>query len=134
MAPSPGHTPEPTTPGGATAVIVTIGHTALPGQLWDNPAGRDLAARLPLILTFGDDNAVEKTARLDAVLTMDGMPAGDDPNPVRSAGTHPPRSWSCTTATWATGTGSRAWAPSAPAGSTSSPTARSTSPGPRFAG
>lgn len=81
MAPSPGHTPEPTTPAGGTAVVVTIGDTALRGQLWDNPAARDLAARLPMTLTFSDYNAVETTARLDPALTMDGMPAGDDPNP-----------------------------------------------------
>lgn len=82
MAPTPPATPEPTSPGAAegTVVLLTIGDTALPGLLWDNPAARDLAARLPLTLTFSDYNAVEKTASLDPPLTMDGMPAGDDPN------------------------------------------------------
>ena len=81
MAPSPSHTPKPSTPAEGTAVVVTIGDTAVPGQLWDNPTARDLAARLPVTLAFGNYNAVEKTARLDPALTMDGMPAGDDPNP-----------------------------------------------------
>jgi len=80
MAPSPSHTPEPTAPAEATAVIFTIGDTAVPGQLWANPAARDLAARLPVTLTFSDYNAVEKIARLDQALTMDGMPVGDDPD------------------------------------------------------
>lgn len=83
MAPSSSPGPEPTswptTEG--TAVLVTIGETTLRGHLADNPAARDLAARLPLTLTFSDYDAVEKTARLDPPLTMDGMPAGDDPNP-----------------------------------------------------
>lgn len=75
--------PEATTPGAVegTAVLVSIGDTTVPGHLWDNPAARDFAARLPLTLTFGDYNAVEKTAHLDPALTMDGMPAGDDPEP-----------------------------------------------------
>jgi hypothetical protein len=78
---SPSRTPEPTAPAEETAVIITIGDTALHGQLWDNSAARDLATRLPLTLTFSDYNAVEKTARLEPGLPMDGMPAGDDPNP-----------------------------------------------------
>lgn len=81
VAPSPSGTPGPAAPTGETAVLVSIGSTTLQGRLWDNPAARDLAARLPLTLTFGDYNAVEKTARLDPPLTMAGMPAGDDPNP-----------------------------------------------------
>jgi hypothetical protein len=57
-------------------VLLTIGDTALTGKLWDNPAARDLAARLPLTLTFSDFNAVEKVATLDPGLTIEGMPAG----------------------------------------------------------
>lgn len=81
VGPSPSSTPGPTTPAPGTAVVVTIGDTPVRGRLWDNPAARDLAARLPLTLTFSEYNAVEKVARLDQALTMDGMPAGDDPNP-----------------------------------------------------
>src|SRR4051794_30567185 len=81
VAPSPGRRPERTTPAEETAVIVTIGDTALTGQLWDDSAARHLAARLPLTRTFSVYNAVEKTARVDPALTMDGMPTGDDPSP-----------------------------------------------------
>jgi hypothetical protein len=72
---------DPAPTGAGTAVQITIGDTTVDGELWDNPAARDLAARLPLTLTFSDYNALEKTARLDPALTMEGMPAGDDPNP-----------------------------------------------------
>ncbi|WP_286967704.1 MULTISPECIES: cyclophilin-like fold protein [Arsenicicoccus] len=73
--------PEPTPHSVGTTIRLTIGDTTIDGELWDNPAGRDLVARLPLTLTFSDYNAVEKTARLQSALTMNGMPAGDDPNP-----------------------------------------------------
>ena len=73
--------PAPGTAGPGTAIVLTIGDTTVDGQLWDNPAARDLAARLPLSLTVGDYGAVEKTAPLEPPLTMDGMPAGDDPRP-----------------------------------------------------
>ena len=43
--------PTPDDPGPGTAVVLTIGDTTVTGQLWDNPAARDLAARLPLTLT-----------------------------------------------------------------------------------
>lgn len=74
-------TPEPTPHGTGTAIQLTIGDTTVDGELWDNPAGRELATHLPLTLPFSDYNAVEKTVRLQPALTMDGMPAGDDPNP-----------------------------------------------------
>lgn len=80
VASPPSFTPGPAASAQGT-VLITIGDTTLQGQLWDNPAARDLAARLPLTFTFSEFNAVEKTARLDPPLTMDGMPAGDDPNP-----------------------------------------------------
>lgn len=51
----------------------------LTGHLFDNAAARDLAAQLPLTVTFRDLNGVEKTAPLLRKLTMDGMPAGEDP-------------------------------------------------------
>ena len=51
----------------------------LTGHLFDNAAAKDLAAQLPLTLTFGDLNAVEKTAPLPRKLIVEGMPTGDDP-------------------------------------------------------
>ena len=44
--------------------------------LWD-----DLAAQLPLTLTFSDYNSLEKIASLPQRLATEGMPAGDDPLP-----------------------------------------------------
>ena len=81
VGPTPSTTPSSSAAVPGTAVTVTIGDTALQGRLWDSPAARDLATRLPLTLTFVDYNAVEKTASIDPALTMDGMPAGDDPRP-----------------------------------------------------
>ena len=83
---APGPDPvTPTTPLDATApgtaVLLTIGDTTVAGELWDNPAARELASRLPLTLTFSDYGGVEKTAGLAPPLSMDGMPAGDDPDP-----------------------------------------------------
>lgn len=62
-------------------VRVIIGDTILTGGLWDNPTARDLVAQLPLTLTFRDFNGVEKIAQLPRKLSMDGVPAGDDPFP-----------------------------------------------------
>jgi hypothetical protein len=60
---------------------VIVGDTILTGRLWDNATARDLIAQLPLTLTFRDFNGVEKIAQLPRKLSMDGVPAGDDPFP-----------------------------------------------------
>ena len=62
-----------------TQIRVIVGDTVLTGRLWDNPTARDLIAQLPL--TFRDFNGVEKIAQLPRKLSMDGVPAGDDPLP-----------------------------------------------------
>jgi hypothetical protein len=64
-----------------TPITVTIGTTVLEGRLRDSPTARDLIAQLPLELEFRDFNSVEKIAPLPRALTMDGVPAGDDPEP-----------------------------------------------------
>ena len=64
-----------------TPIRVTIGDTVLTGRLWDNATARDLIAQLPLTLSFRDFNGVEKIALLPRKLSMDGVPAGDDPFP-----------------------------------------------------
>jgi len=69
-----------TTSPAATLVRITIGDTMMTGRLLDNTTANDLAAQLPLTLTFRDLNGVEKTAPLPRKLSVDGMPAGDDPN------------------------------------------------------
>lgn len=66
---------------GETPIRVIIEDTVLPGRLWDNATARDLIAQLPLTLTFRDFNSVEKIAQLPRKLSMDGVPAGDDPFP-----------------------------------------------------
>jgi hypothetical protein len=45
----------------------------------DHATARDLAAELPLTLTFRDHNNVEKTAPLPTQLSIDGAPEGHDP-------------------------------------------------------
>ncbi len=64
-----------------TPIRVIIGNTVLTGRLWNNATARDLIAQLPLTLTFRDFNGVEKIAQLPRKLSMDGVPAGDDPLP-----------------------------------------------------
>jgi hypothetical protein len=72
--------PEPTSSATATRVRITIGDTVLTARLFDNSTANDLAAQLPLTLTFRDLNGVEKTAPLPRKLSADGMPAGADPD------------------------------------------------------
>ena len=64
-----------------TRIQVIIGDTVLTGRLWDNATARDLIAQLPLTLTFGDFNGVEKIAQLSRKLSLEGVPAGADPLP-----------------------------------------------------
>jgi hypothetical protein len=60
---------------------VIFGDTVLTARLWDNATARDLVAQLPLTLTFSDYGRQEKLATLPQKLTMEGVPAGDDPLP-----------------------------------------------------
>lgn len=62
-----------------TPIRLIIGDQTLDAIVWDNPTGRDLLSRLPLTLSFKDYGRQEKIGRLDHELTMEGMPAGDDP-------------------------------------------------------
>ena len=64
-----------------TRVKITIGDTHLDARLWDMPTAQELIDQLPLNLEFRDFNGVEKIARLPRMLTMDGVPRGDDPDP-----------------------------------------------------
>jgi hypothetical protein len=64
-----------------TPIRVIIGNTVLTGRLWDNATARDLIAQLPLTLTFRDFNSVEKIGQLPLKLSMEGVPAGDNPFP-----------------------------------------------------
>jgi hypothetical protein len=67
-------------PGTMTTIRITVAHQSITAQLADNPTGQDLASQLPLTLSIRDFNRVEKIADLPRPLTMDGVPAGDDPD------------------------------------------------------
>lgn len=60
-------------------IRITFGDTELTGRLRDNATARDLAAQLPLTLTFRDHNDAEKTAPLPRELAVADAPAGHDP-------------------------------------------------------
>ena len=62
------------------AIRITVADQTITAQLADNPTAQDLIDQLPLTLTFADFNQVEKVAELPRPLTMDGVPAGDDPD------------------------------------------------------
>jgi hypothetical protein len=63
----------------ATRLRITFGDTELTARLDDNATARDLAAQLPLTLTFRDHNGVEKTAPLPSELSTEGAPDAHDP-------------------------------------------------------
>jgi hypothetical protein len=65
--------------GLVTSIRITVDHQTITAELADNPTAQDLAAQLPLTLTFRDFNRVEKVATLPRSLTMDGVPGGADP-------------------------------------------------------
>jgi hypothetical protein len=72
--------PSPSSGGSdGTPIRITFGDTELTARLHDNATARDLAAQLPLTLTFRDHNNVEKTAPLPRELSLDGAPEGHDP-------------------------------------------------------
>ena len=73
-----------------SAILITIGDRTFTAQLADNPTARDLVDQLPLTLRFRDFNRVEKIAELPRPLTMDGVPAGDDPE-INNIGYYAPR-------------------------------------------
>ena len=76
--PSPGDQGTGRTEG--TPIRITFGDTQLTAQLDDNATARDLAAQLPLTLSFRDYSGVEKTAPLPRELSLDGAPEGHDPS------------------------------------------------------
>jgi hypothetical protein len=81
--PSPSPTPadreRDTGASGETPIRITVGDSELTARLHDNATARDLAAQLPLTLTFRDHNNVEKTAPLPRELSLDDAPEGHDP-------------------------------------------------------
>jgi hypothetical protein len=78
-AQSPTSLPTTQEPDIVTAIRITVADQTLTVELADNPTAQDLAGQLPLTLRFRDFNRVEKIAELPQPLTMEGVPAGDDP-------------------------------------------------------
>jgi hypothetical protein len=80
-SPSPSHASGDQDAGASdgTPIRITFGDTELTARLHANATARDLAAQLPLTLTFRDHNNVEKTAPLPRELSLDGAPEGHDP-------------------------------------------------------
>jgi hypothetical protein len=78
-SPSPGVVPSSRDRDG-TPIRISFGETRLTGRLSDNATARDLAAQLPLTLSFRDHNAAEKTAPLPIELSLEGAPDGHDPS------------------------------------------------------
>jgi hypothetical protein len=62
-----------------TTIRITVGGETVTGELNDTPTAQDLARQLPLTITLDDLNGVEKVGELPRPLTMDGVPAGADP-------------------------------------------------------
>jgi hypothetical protein len=78
-SPSPASGDQDANPSEGTPIRITFGDTVLTARLHDNATARDLAAQLPLTLTFRDHNNVEKTAPLPRELSLEGAPEGHDP-------------------------------------------------------
>jgi hypothetical protein len=77
--PAPDADDQDTSPAEGVPIRVTFGDAQLTVRLDTNATARDLAAQLPLTLTFRDHNNVEKTAPLPRELSLDGAPEGHDP-------------------------------------------------------
>ncbi|MCV7255372.1 hypothetical protein H7J86_24725 [Mycobacterium hackensackense] len=71
--------PSPASAETTTRIEIVVAGQRVSAHLADNPTARDLAAQLPLELTFRDLNNVEKIAPLPRALTTDGVPPGADP-------------------------------------------------------
>jgi hypothetical protein len=77
--PNPASGDQDASASGGTPIRISLGDTELTARLHDNATARDLAAQLPLTLTFRDHNDVEKTAPLPRELSLDRAPEGHDP-------------------------------------------------------
>ena len=61
-------------------VEITLEGQRFQATLAESAATRDLLAQLPLNVTVTDHGGVEKTGRLPLPLSLDGQPAGADPD------------------------------------------------------
>jgi hypothetical protein len=65
-----------------TPITIDIAGRPIRGVLFDNTTGRALVDQLPLTLAFRDHGGQEKIADLPAPLSLEGMPAGSDAEPL----------------------------------------------------
>jgi hypothetical protein len=65
---------------GTMEIEIRIGDERFTATVDDTPAGRDLLAQLPQTIQMSDHGGVEKTGPLQAPLSLDGQPAGADPD------------------------------------------------------
>jgi hypothetical protein len=61
-------------------IEIRVGHEQFTATVDDTPAGHDLLAELPQTIQMSDHGGVEKTGPLQAPLSLDGQPAGADPD------------------------------------------------------
>lgn len=66
----------------STPITIQIDGEILTGTLSGNAAARSLIEQFPLTLTFSDYGGKEKIAELPEPLSLDGVPAGDDADPL----------------------------------------------------
>ena len=69
-----------TRPEDQMKITITIGNQQFPATLSDSAASRDLLAQLPATLRMDDHAGVEKTGALPVPLSLEGQPAGADPD------------------------------------------------------
>ena len=90
-SPSGGTTPspeQPTSPASGRGpaqedelrIEITIGDEGFQATLDDSAASRDLVAQLPVTVEMADHGSVEKTGAIPSPLSLDGQPAGADPD------------------------------------------------------
>lgn len=65
-----------------TPITIQIDGETVTGTLSGNAAARSLIEQLPLTLSFSDHGGQEKIAELPESLSLDGVPAGDDADPL----------------------------------------------------
>ena len=78
-APAPSPAPDPTQED-PMRIDITIGDQRFQATLDDSAASRDLAGQLPVTVEMSDHGGVEKTGRLPSSLSLEGQPAGADPD------------------------------------------------------
>ncbi|WP_461163105.1 cyclophilin-like fold protein [Arthrobacter sp. R4-81] len=79
-ASSPG--PSSASAADSTRITIRIDGEAVTGTLSGNSAARSLIEQLPLTLSFSDHGGQEKIAKLPEPLSLGGVPAGDDADPL----------------------------------------------------